>query len=444
VLSEVVDFATLQRYTSALREAIGHPEITDVAARAARTFQGAGNPVQKLRAAIPEVDEHASYRDVVEPQMSRAPIQSLLQSALESKFRRHGVNDYSLLKHPPLELPLHPERFGPDDTAWINDVCRTVLESFAQGNHPFNPQPAEYEVSDDARVVIVGDWGSGLPRARAVSSLMAEEVSDALAEGRQAHVIHLGDIYYSGLPEEVVAHALAPGMWPVSSEQAQAGVTSWALNGNHDMYGGGYGFFQTLLGDERFSNQCSSDGRSTSFFRISSPSWDLVGLDTSWTCNVLSEGQVATLEDPQAEFLTCVAGESNRNLMLLSHHPFISAYDTRPEVGQVLHEKLAPLLTAKRVHAWIWGHEHRCMGFQATGGVRFPRCIGNGGVPVLMAYDEQDSVPTPGKWEERGSFEDGGYRWANFGFSVFDFVGPQVNARYRNDHGVTTRSETIT
>ena len=50
---------------------------------------------------------------------------------------------------------------------------------------------------------------------------MAEEVADALAHGREAHVIHLGDVYYSGLPSEVQQHVLA--CWPVTPEQAGPG-----------------------------------------------------------------------------------------------------------------------------------------------------------------------------------------------------------------------------
>jgi Calcineurin-like phosphoesterase len=454
MLREVVDRDELQRYASAVGEAIGRPELGDAAARAASTFQGAGDPVQKLRDALPAIDdEHASSGgkgSAAVPYVSRAPIQSLLQSTLESKLREQGVTDntpphrdlLARIAHT-VESVLDPQRFGPDDAGWVTDIGRAVLERLAQGNCPFNTQPAEHEISDNARVVIVGDWGSGLPRAQAVSSFMAEEVAEALAQGRQAHVIHLGDVYYSGLPEEVTANVLAPAMWPVTNAQALAGVTSWALNGNHDMYGGGYGFFQTLLSDQRFSNQHSPDGLGTSFFRIRSPSWDLVGLDTSWDSDVVSEGQLAALEDPQAEFVADVAGESDRRLMLLSHHQLFSAYDTRPGLGQVLREKLGPVLSANRVTAWTWGHEHRCMGFQATDGVSFSRLIGNGGVPVLMTHAVEDPVPAPGAWEERGFVEDRGDRWARFGFSVFDFSGPRIEVRYRDDHGLTTRTETI-
>jgi hypothetical protein len=99
----------------------------------------------------------------------------------------------------------------------------------------------------------VGDWGTGLGRARQVAVHMQEEIAGALAEGREAHAIHLGDVYYSGLASEDQRRFLA--YWPVTAAQAASGVTSWSLNGNHDMYSGGYGYFGTLLADPRFAAQ---------------------------------------------------------------------------------------------------------------------------------------------------------------------------------------------
>lgn len=448
MIRQAVDRGELNEYVEALRAQLDSPELQQATAQAAETFSGAGDPAEKLDAALPRVQagrasSGSGTADSV-PFMSRDPIQSLLQSTLEGKLREQGVRDETP-KHRDLlsrivhtvESLLHPMPYGPEDATWVTGIGKAVLERLARGNHPFNPEPAAHEISDDARVVIVGDWGTGLPRARAVAEFMAEEVAEALAQGREAHVVHLGDVYYSGLHGEVLHHVLAPGMWPVTVEQANAGVTSWSLNGNHDMYGGGFGYFDTLLGDERFSKQ-----RGTSFFRLSSPSWDFVGLDTSWDSNVLSQGHVGVLEDPQAAFVAQVAQESTRKLMLLSHHQLISAYDQH-DVGKILPAKLGPVLDSGRVAAWLWGHEHRCMGFEETSGVKILRCIGHGGVPVLMTHAEQDPVPSPGTWEERGFLEDKGERWARFGFAILDLAGDHIDVRYRDDQGSTTRSETF-
>jgi hypothetical protein len=453
MIKQVVDRDEVRQYVEALRNHLDAPQLKDKAAQAAKTIDGEGDPVEQLRAALPSVTPQlassgADAADVA-PFISRDPIQSLLQSTLEDKLRERGVPGeapkrrgfLAWLVHL-IESILHPVRFGPDDPNWVIDVAGAVLERMAKGNHAFNPLPAEYEVADNARVVIVGDWGTGLPRAQEVAKFMAEEVSEALAEDREAHVIHLGDIYYSGLKGEVRRHVLAPGMWPVSTEQASAGVTSWSLNGNHDMYSGGFGYFETLLGDERFSRQRSPDGKATSFFRLRSPSWDFVALDTSWDTDVLSSGFIGVLQDPQAEFAQRVAGESARKLMLLSHHQLLSVYD-KEDLGPTLEEKLAPLLDGGRVTAWLWGHEHRCMGFEGAKQVKTSRCIGHGGVPVLMEHKPHEPIPSPGEWEERDFSEYHGDHWGRMGFAILDLAGPKIKVRYRNELGLTSRKETI-
>jgi hypothetical protein len=453
MIKQVVDRDEMGRYVEAVRDRLDAPQLQEQAAQAADTLEGAGDPVEKLRAALPPVTPQLASSGAdpadVAPFMSRDPIQSILQSTLEDKLRERGVPGeapkrrgfWAWLIHL-IESILHPVRFGPDDPNWVIDVAGALLERMAKGNHPFNPLPAEYEISDNARIVIVGDWGTGLPRAREVAKFMAEEVAEALAEGREAHVIHLGDVYYSGLKGEVRRHVLAPGMWPVSAEQADAGVTSWSLNGNHDMYGGGFGYFETLLGDKRFSKQRSSDGEATSFFRLRSPSWDFVALDTSWDTDVLSSGFVGLLQDPQAEFAKRVANESARKLMLLSHHQLLSVYD-KEDLGPTLEEKLAPVLAGDRVSAWLWGHEHRCMGFEEAKRVKTPRCLGHGGVPVLMEHKPGDPIPPPGLWEERDFSEYRGEHWGRMGFAILDLAGPLIKMRYRNELGLTSRRETI-
>ncbi|MEY2517421.1 MAG: hypothetical protein QOJ89_4779 [bacterium] len=452
MIAQFSDEDEVGRYVGAMRDQLAAGALDEHAAAAARAIgRGAADPATAVLAALPQDDAgpaSSGEGEIRSPFFSRNPAVSLLQTSLEDEARKSGAVDrpkhLGLFTHIVgfVESILHPERFGPHDSDWVSRVAEATLDRLAKGNHPFNPKPAEYEISeDDARIVIVGDWGSGLPRARAVAELMALEVADALAAGRPAHVIHLGDVYYSGDRVEYERRVLADGLWPVSAEQAALGATSWSLNGNHDMYSGGWGYFDTLLGEERFANQRSPDGEPTSFFRIKTPSWDLVGLDTSWDPEVLSLGQKGVLADPQATVLGGWAAESDRRLMLLSHHQLVSSYDLG-DLGTVLPHRLAPLLDAKRIDAWLWGHEHRCMGFDAVHGIEFLRCIGHGGIPV-PATAEDAKIPPPGAWQEFGSFEENDARWNSFGFAVLDFDGPRVGVRYRNDEGTQTRVERI-
>lgn len=450
MIAQFLDKDEVARYVGAVRTQIEAGAVDQhAAAAAAGIARSTGEPPPDMLAAFPAHDAgppSSGEEKIKSPFFSRNPAVSLMQTSLEDELRNSG--GVGQIKHPGflahvvgvVESILHPVKFSATDIDWVTKIAEATLDRLAQGNHPFNPHPAEYEVTEDnARLVVVGDWGSGLPRACAVARCMAKEIADGVADKRPVHVIHLGDVYYSGDPVEVQRRVLAEGRWPVTLEQARAGVGSWALNGNHDMYSGGWGFFDTLLGEERFANQRSPDGKPTSFFRIKTPSWDLVGLDTSWDKDVLSAGKSAVLADPQAAVLggwAAEAAKSDRKLMLLSHHQFVTSYD-HGDIGTVLPQKLGPLLEENQIAAWLWGHEHRCMGFEASqglDGVPFMRCIGHGGIPV-PAGDPSAPIPAPGLWKLRGTFEENDASWNRFGFAVLDFDGPRVQIRYLDDQG---------
>jgi hypothetical protein len=123
--------------------------------------------------------------------------------------------------------------------------------------------------------------------------------------------------------------------------------------------------------------------------------------------------------------------------MLLSHHQLVSSYDLH-DIGTVLPQKLAPLLDGKQIAAWLWGHEHRCMGFNEVHGIPYVSCIGHGGIPVL-AGPAGGAIPAPGKWEASGNFEENGSSWHKFGFAVLEFDGPKLEIRYLDDEGNATR-----
>src|SRR2546421_6276920 len=201
MIKQAFDRDELNQYVKAIREQFDDPELK-------------GLPDVQGELASSGGRTHPNV-----PYLSRDPVQSLLQSTIESKLREQGVRDQTPERRDLLERIIHtvesvlePLRYGPTDAEWVIEVGKAMLERLAEGNHPFNPQPAHHQISDTARVVVVGDWGTGLPRARAVAGYMAEEVKDALAAGREAHVVHLGDIYYSGMPEEVRRNVLADGL----------------------------------------------------------------------------------------------------------------------------------------------------------------------------------------------------------------------------------------
>src|ERR1700684_526467 len=95
MIRQVVDRHELHRYVEAVRDQLAAPQLQDAAAQAAETVAGEGDPVAKLRAALPPVEPQLASSGArptnVAPFMSPDPIQSLLQSTLEGKLREQGV-----------------------------------------------------------------------------------------------------------------------------------------------------------------------------------------------------------------------------------------------------------------------------------------------------------------------------------------------------------------
>ncbi len=286
------------------------------------------------------------------------------------------------------------------------------------GPRDFNPRPARIAATQQPlRLFLFGDWGTGLPLAAAVAARVGEQL-DAGNSTRQQHVIHLGDVYYVGHPAEYVERMIP--FWPVSMT-ARKRIGSWSLNGNHDMYAGGFGYFDTLLTEPRFGEWQSDDrGRPSSFFLIEDPHWQVFGLDTSWKLPSLSSvifgkptkadlfGQNGVFTDEQIAWMKQVRDPSKGCILLTHHQPASS----RTSEKQHANEAIAALRTAglyDQIDAWIWGHEHRAVVFKPKSARKhkvlkdapgFCSCLGHGGVPVTKKNFEAENRIEDVLWDE--------------------------------------------
>lgn len=354
--------------------------------------------------------------------LPRSPMISLLQSTL---------TDCALSRVEDLVKPLPPEnnsfgdfvlrefdvfrKFGPCDAGWVESVISKGL-SLLRGRPKFvDGQAPEVEIAANARLVVVGDWGTGLTWAQAVGREMAKHVAVAQDEGREVHVLHLGDVYYSGWKEEYRSRFLP--YWPVRS--ADEGVGSWALNGNHDMYSGGHGYFGYLLRDPRFAAQNGS-----SYFCLQNDHWQLLGLDSAYDDNDLA--------GDQGEWVAGKQASSGRKTMLFTHHEPFSAYVTLDPPPPML-GRLAKAFAVRPIDAWLWGHEHLSCAYQPQPAFRFGSCIGHGGVPVLL---ERHEKPHPEvTWRAREHRQIYENLWQLFGFAVLDLDGPGIDIAYYDQRG---------
>ncbi|CAN7361593.1 metallophosphoesterase [Rhizobium rhizogenes] len=363
-----------------------------------------------------------------EPYISSDPIISIVQSALELYLQDpHTVDTVELDTTSPAVTDRRAakkrsgrrvfEQFSVTDIGWVSSVVAMGIRKF-KDKRPFNMSPAQdLKIADNCRVVIVGDWGSGIPRAQKVAMEMRKHVVDAKNQGIECHVVHLGDVYYSGFEFEYRDRFLP--YWPVHPTEADA-VRSWCLNGNHDMYSGGYAYFDYLLADPRFARQEQS-----SFFRLSNKHWQILGLDTAWD----DDG----LKDPQDAWVRDKVANNPQKTMIMSHHQLFSARENSPDVGKVMRTKLKDVLDAKKIDVAIWGHEHRFVTYEPHDNIKYGRLIGHGGVPV---WADTGPLAAPGIFQSTKSMGGGvKERFAYMGFAVLDFAGASIEALYYDEDG---------
>lgn len=237
-----------------------------------------------------------------------------------------------------------------DLIGWLGMAWKLV---FKPDKHAWLAPPLAPEaIADNARIAIFADWGTGLYGAPAIAkSIVALDRCDV--------VLHLGDTYYSGSDDEIKDRLV--GDWPT-----RGGATvNRTLNGNHEMYSGGQGYFAAL---GLFFKQRAS------CFAMQNTNWVVVCLDTAYNDFDLDGAQVDWLK-------AIVAGAGTRKLILCSHHQPFSQLDDQ---GPNLQAALADLLNSQRIHAWFWGHEHRLVLYEphTTWGFK-GRCVGHGGFPAF-------------------------------------------------------------
>lgn len=448
MILDVLDRAFVLREATRIHENLKGPEATRRLGASSST-KAAPEIVEALRSSIVKemsvggTIPNATRRGVGDspqggdqPYISSDPVISIVQSALElylldadtpdrveEDTSNVAVTDRRIVKKTSGRRIF--EQFSVTDIGWVSSVVAMGIRKF-KDKRPFNAAPAQdVVIGDNCRLVVVGDWGSGIPRAQKVAREMRNHVADGRDRGIDCHVIHLGDVYYSGFEFEYRDRFLP--YWPVHPTEAGK-VRSWCLNGNHDMYSGGYSYFDYLLADPRFGRQEQS-----SFFRLANTHWQILGLDTAWD----DDG----LKDPQDAWVRDKIANNPQKTMIMSHHQLFSARENSPNVGKVMRAKLKDVLEGNKIDAALWGHEHRCMIYEPHDHVRYGRLIGHGGVPV---WADTGPLPTPGRFQSSRVMGGGlKERFAYMGFAVLDFAGPRIAVTYYDEDGELDMEEVI-
>lgn len=243
-----------------------------------------------------------------------------------------------------------------------------------------------------ARVAIMGDWGTGEPRAIRVFQK---------AVAMRPHVIiHLGDIYYSGTKRECRERFYDVVRGPVGFDGP-----IFTLAGNHDYYAAGTGYYHLLNSLNKNPNGRNwGPMQEASYFCLRNRYWQLLAMDTGFNDSVPGAGYlrkkfghplVTSLRDDEIEWhRDKLQNARGRKTILFSHHQLFSAYEEigLPHGSNSFNLNLLQYFGAffgkpqpgeSEIRAWFWGHEHDYMSFEKGHlGLGLGICAGNGAIPV--------------------------------------------------------------
>lgn len=293
-----------------------------------------------------------------------------------------------------------------------------------EGKGDINYGVIKYKLPNNAKVAILGDWGTGMPDAVALlKEIMHKHNPDA--------IIHLGDIYYAGSPSECWQN-FAEVFEMVFAETKKVPV--FTIPGNHDYYSYGYGYYQMVSG----LNKAFPDAiQPASYFCLQTQDmgWQFLAMDTGYgdsdPFNQINEWYAGPqLQASEIKWHHDKLNKFKGGTILLSHHQVFTANSAingrethyPPYLNSFLQTAFEGYLQS-HVGLWLWGHEHNLVLYKNNlFGVAKGRLVG------CSAFEEETSqdpyavvypqVPYLDPSKYRLSADNGYY---NHGYAVIDF-----------------------
>jgi Calcineurin-like phosphoesterase len=341
IRNKVVTLESLQR---PMEESVGQPEL----------------PTDSLEHRL-RLERYAQIKERLRQETQKTgsnvliTVQDREVSLLQSELARQAADGRSL------DAGGNEAKFGTgfgggDWFGWIRSLFDHVDRRQAHAIvRPTTTKPER--IPDACKIAMTADWGTGLYGAPKIAEQMRKVRGYEL-------LMHLGDVYYSGTEDEVQQRYL--DLWP-----QDAGKRSIAVNSNHEMYSGGFGYFRLAL---------PAIGQKSSYLAFENTNWLLVVLDTAYVDHDMDNEQVAWLNLVIRQSADANGGRPKK-LALFSHQQLFSRLDNQ---GPKLQNALRHLLDSRAITVWYWGHEHQCVIYDAHPSFGLlGRCLGNGGIPEL-------------------------------------------------------------
>lgn len=378
-----------------------------------------------LRNAIKTVhNERHAKDDAFESHDQHASLaQSTLNEQLSTLEVTHtGVGD---------DIDAFFNKYGTGDLGgWIPVFLKIVAEKVhlqKKSEFPYvdNPEALITILPDRCRLILIADWGANNDHAANVRDLIKKEVKEATVP---VYLVHLGDIYYSGTRSECLTFLRN---WPLRDENGPLKGRSFSLNGNHEMYSGGDGYFNIVL---------PQFGQKASYFVLRSPKWDFYGLDTAYVNGCFHSPADARLDAQWKWLKNQMDVATDRKHVFLTHHQPCSANLTEHEAGKDLRDQVAELQAGnvRPIEGWFFGHQHKCYIYEDTRLSYRARLIGHGAFPHDIQKEKVPDNDQSGKplmafapLSYRGY--EGGLAYS--GYVSIDVTNDLLSVRYIDEDG---------
>ena len=243
-----------------------------------------------------------------------------------------------------------------------------------------------YTLPANAKVAVIGDYGTGLPDAIAL-------VETILSQLQPDCILHIGDIYYAGMDSE--CQATIVDVFQTAFQKTGVSVPVFSIPGNHEYMGGGSGFYTSVLPLNTMLSQPADTAQAASYFclRTEDNKWQFLGMDTGfYSVPTVMPTIGPPLHSTELQWMQDKLENFQGNTILLSHHQLFSATAEINGSTDPGSDYLNDFLLAyfrpyfSKVAAWFWGHEHS-LGIYEDGLYGLPkgRLVGNSG------YEEAQS-----------------------------------------------------
>ena len=341
-------------------------------------------------------------------------ISLVLSSINRSAGKSHQVRAMDLLG---------AEQYEKLDPGWLGSLYnRLKSQRFPFPTHVARNLDPRVHTENYIRIAIAGDWGTG--------NCSSKRIAQRILDIKPDHTLHLGDVYYSGTDDEEQDKFI--GRWPAG---VSATAPSFALNGNHEMYSGGDGYFLHVLMNSQFRSQ-----QGLSYFLLENDHWAIFGLDSAYHAQDFLY-QNGNLDQMQLSWLRETAGASRvagKRIILLTHHHGIDLdVDKRSlTYQQPIWDQIVSVLEGGPDY-WYWGHVHAGIAYlplRVQGRVVRTRCVGHGGVPYAPFPADLTAVGVEWAESDKANDPDEERRALN-GFVLLTLDGATLSEQFYDENG---------